>query len=38
MVSVNGFITDARTFPREIQGEAYRKGIIPYVPERLAEG
>lgn len=33
MVSVDGFIIDARRLPREIQEEAYRKGLIPYVPE-----
>ena len=33
MVSVNGFIIDIRQAPREIQEEAFRKGIIPYLPE-----
>ena len=33
MVSVNGFIIDIRQAPREIQEEALRKGIIPYLPE-----
>ena len=33
MVSVNGFIVDARYLPRELQEEAYRKGLIPYVPD-----
>jgi hypothetical protein len=32
MVMVNGYIVDVRTLPREIQEEAYRKGMIPYVP------
>ncbi len=32
MISVNGFIVDARSLPRPIQEEAYRKGLIPYVP------
>ena len=32
MVSVNGLIVDVRRMPREIQEEAYRKGLIPYVP------
>ncbi len=32
MVSVNGFIVDARSLPRPLQEEAYRKGLIPYVP------
>ena len=33
MVSVNGFITDVRSMPREIQEAAYQKGLIPYLPE-----
>jgi hypothetical protein len=33
MISVNGFIVDARLAPRPIQEEAYRKGLIPYLPE-----
>ena len=32
MVSVNGLIIDIRQAPREIQEEAFRKGIIPYLP------
>ncbi len=32
MISVNGLILDARYAPREIQEEAYRKGLIPYLP------
>ncbi len=32
MIQVNGFIMDARYAPREIQEEAYRKGLIPYIP------
>jgi len=32
-VSVNGFITDARSLPRPLQEEAYRKGFIPYLPD-----
>ena len=32
MVKVNGFIVDVRTLPREVQEEAYRKGLIPYLP------
>lgn len=31
-VSVNGFICDIRTLPREIQEQAYEDGIIPYIP------
>jgi hypothetical protein len=32
MIQVNGLITDARHLPREIQEEAFRKGLIPYIP------
>ncbi len=34
MIQVNGFYLDARTLKREIQEEAFRRGLIPYVPER----
>ncbi len=32
MVTVNGFMVDARQLPVELQKEAFRKGLIPYVP------
>lgn len=32
MIKVNGFIMDARYAPPEIQQEAYRLGLIPYIP------
>jgi hypothetical protein len=32
IVEVNGLPVDARMMPREIQEEAYRLGLIPYVP------
>lgn len=32
LIQVNGLIVDARHVPREIQEEAYRKGLIPYLP------
>src|SRR5262249_5621054 len=32
IISVNGLPIDARNAPREIQEEAYRKGLIPYLP------
>ncbi len=32
MIEVNGLIVDARLVPREIQEEAFRKGLIPYIP------
>lgn len=31
MITLDGFIVDARTLPREIQMIAYEKGIIPYI-------
>jgi len=31
MIQVDGLIVDARHLPREIQEEAYRKGLIPYI-------
>lgn len=31
-INVNGYIMDARNAPREIQEEAARRGLIPYVP------
>jgi len=33
MIQVNGLIVDARHMPREIQVEAFLKGLIPYIPE-----
>ncbi len=33
MISVNGIIMDARSLPRSVQEEAYRKGLIPYIPD-----
>jgi hypothetical protein len=32
MIEVNGLIVDARRLPRQIQEEAFRKGLIPYIP------
>jgi tetratricopeptide (TPR) repeat protein len=32
MIQVNGVLVDARHMPREIQEEAYRKGLIPHIP------
>lgn len=34
MIQVNGFLVDARCLKREIQEEALRKGLIPYIPDR----
>jgi hypothetical protein len=32
MVEVNGLPVDVRMMPKEVQEEAYRVGLIPYVP------
>ena len=32
MVEINGYLVDLRRAPREIQEQAYRLGIIPYIP------
>ena len=32
MITLNGFIVDARTLHPEIQQKAYQMGLIPYVP------
>lgn len=32
ILSVNGFLMDIRQAPREAQVEAFRKGLIPYIP------
>jgi hypothetical protein len=32
MVTVNGFFVDARRLTRPLQEEAFRKGLIPYLP------
>ncbi len=34
MIEVNGFLVDARFLKREIQEEALRQGLIPYIPAR----
>ncbi len=33
LISVNGVIVDARTMPPEMQAEAFRKGLIPWLPD-----
>jgi hypothetical protein len=33
-IQVNGFLVDARFVKREIQEEALRLGLIPYIPQR----
>lgn len=32
MVELNGFVVDARRLPRELQEEAHRRGLIPFIP------
>ncbi len=32
-IMVNGLVLDARGLPRHLQEEAYRKGLIPYIPD-----
>ncbi len=32
MLEVNGFVMDIRTAPRQAQEEAYRLGLIPFIP------
>lgn len=32
MIEVNGLVVNARHLWREVQEEAYRKGLIPYIP------
>jgi hypothetical protein len=39
MIEVNGFVVDARHLRREIQEEAFQKGLIPYIPgEKPVDG
>lgn len=33
MLSINGFIMDVRNAPREVQEQAFDKGLIPYIPD-----
>lgn len=34
MITVNGFTLDARFLKREIQEQALKQGLIPYIPEK----
>lgn len=38
MVQVNDLIVDARWLPEELQVEAWRRGLIPYVPAHTTPG
>lgn len=33
LISVNGFLVNAKTLPREMQEIAFNKGLIPYIPD-----
>src|SRR3954447_16744623 len=37
MIEFNGFVLDARLLKREFQEEAFRKGLIPYIPADRAD-
>jgi hypothetical protein len=32
LIQVNGLIVDTRHMPRDVQEEAFRLGLIPYLP------
>jgi hypothetical protein len=32
LIQVDGFVVDARSLPEELQVQAWKKGLIPYVP------
>ena len=38
MLQVDGFLVDARGLPPELQVEAWRRGLIPYVPAQIPDG
>ena len=38
MIQINGFLVDARFLKREIQEEALRQGLIPYIPADRQSG
>jgi len=33
LIEVNGLVVDARDLSRQLQEEAYRRALIPFVPE-----
>jgi hypothetical protein len=37
MLTINGFVVDVRSMPREVQEAAYEKGLIPYIPAEREE-
>jgi hypothetical protein len=36
LLQVNGLLVDARTLPQELQEQACKRGLIPYVPAQVA--
>jgi hypothetical protein len=38
LLEVNGLLVDARHLPETVQVEAWRRGLIPYVPAQAATG
>ena len=38
MLEIDGFIVDARRLPEALQIEAWRRGLIPYVPAHAENG
>jgi hypothetical protein len=32
LIQVNGMIVDARSMPKEVQEEAFERGMIPFIP------
>ena len=37
LITVNGLVVDARHLPPEMQAEAHRRGLIPYVPTQVKD-
>jgi Domain of unknown function (DUF6398) len=37
LIPVNGMVVDIRMMPRELQEEAHRLGLIPFVPSAIAD-
>jgi hypothetical protein len=37
LIEINGLIVDVRSMPREIQEEAARRGLIPFMPQPPSE-
>jgi hypothetical protein len=37
LLTVNGIVVDIRTMPRELQEEAHRLGLIPFIPSAKAD-